>query len=351
MAIPYDLTCWYLNARRIVELAGDFLPSTQYTGDVHLSKLRRLSELKKALISWMTTVGPPPLEVLLSSGTLTTGSMFTHHSNYYFVGLRKSYEERMNGKDVEPALAYSKLEEWKKGGRVSFDFHDEHLTSASSWTELSGHRRKFALGLVTDIQGKNIRAIPYVFANIIDPFSELAGFSGVWTNYLEVFVEQIDSFSEIRNNEGQPQKTDLQKLKNISESQVKSAFAEIIGEPNIPKDWGGESSDLFTSRLLVGDQRVSSAFLLKGPSKFHPMTPSDLGKNGDQIGRLFDEPADLLILQHCHEVRNGVRRQMRAYAHQMGNPRRFCIIDGYDTLRILAAYNKCGVPNLVGGGT
>ena len=327
MAIPYDLTCWYLNARRIVELAGDFLPSGQYAGDDHFSKLRRLSELKKALINWMKAAGPPPLEILLASGTLAAGSLFTHHSNYYFKGLRKSYEERMNGKGVEPAIAYSKLGEWKKGDRVTFDFHYEHLTSTSSWTELSGHRRKFALGLVTDIKGNNVRAIPYVFANIVDPSSELAGFSGVWANYLEVSVEQIDSFSAIQ------------------------AFAEIIGEPNIPKDWGGESSDLFTSRLLVDDQRVSSAFLLKGPSRFHPMTPSDLGKNGDQIGRLFDEPADLLILQHCHEVGNGVRRQMRAYAHQMGNPRRFCIIDGYDTLRILAAYNKCGLQNLAESGT
>ena len=66
-------------------------------------------------------------------------------------------------------------------------------------------------------------------------------------------------------------------------------------------------------------------------------------KNGDQIGRLFDEPADLLVLQHCHEVTSAVRKQMRAYAQQMGNPRRFCIIDGYDTVRMLRAYNKCGL--------
>jgi hypothetical protein len=31
---------------------------------------------------------------------------------------------------------------------------------------------------------------------------------------------------------------------------------------------------------------------------------------------------------------------MRAYAQQMGNPRQFCIIDGYDTLRVLMAYGK-----------
>jgi len=33
---------------------------------------------------------------------------------------------------------------------------------------------------------------------------------------------------------------------------------------------------------------------------------------------------------------------MRAYAQQMGNPRLFCLINGYDTLRVLQAYGKCG---------
>jgi hypothetical protein len=93
---------------------------------------------------------------------------------------------------------------------------------------------------------------------------------------------------------------------------------------------------------VLDGKRISTAFLFKGPAKFHPMIPADLGKNGDQIGRLFSEPADLLILQHCHEVTPAVRKQMRAYAQQMGNPRRFCILDGYDTLRILKAYGKCG---------
>ena len=73
------------------------------------------------------------------------------------------------------------------------------------------------------------------------------------------------------------------------------------------------------------------------------MTPADLGKNGDKIGRLFDESAELLVLQHCHEVTSAVRKQMRAYAQQMNRPRQFCIIDGYDTIRILRAYNKCGL--------
>jgi hypothetical protein len=82
--------------------------------------------------------------------------------------------------------------------------------------------------------------------------------------------------------------------------------------------------------------------MFKGPSKFHPMKLADLGKNGDQINRLYEEPAQLLVLQHCHEVSSAVRKMMLAFANQIGNPRAFCIIDGKDTLRILRAYGKIG---------
>ena len=342
MAVPYDLTCWYLNARRILELTGPTPPNTFIADDDSYARSSNLSQLKKIVVDWMQACCPEPLGVLLANNKLTTESLFTHHSDYYFVGLGKVGEARAQGKTVKPAKAYSKLEDWQTGAKVTFDFHDEHLTSTSSLSVLKGHTRVFVLGLATDIKGTTIKSIPYVIANIVDPLSPLPGFAGPWWNHLEVSVEQIDTFSAIRKTEVQSQQS-LKKLKNIPERKVKTAFAEIIGEPNIPKDWGGESSDLFTSRLMIENQRISTAFLLKGPSRFHSMTPADLGKNGDQIGRLFDEPADFLVLQHCHEVGNAVRRQMRAYAQQMGNPRKFCIIDGYDTLRILTAYNKCGL--------
>jgi len=131
-------------------------------------------------------------------------------------------------------------------------------------------------------------------------------------------------------------------LRPRSEAEIKGAFAEIIGEPMVPKDWGGERSDLFSSRVLFNKSRISTAFAFKGPAQFKPMTLAELGKNGDQIDRLFSEPADLFVLQHCHEITSPVRSTMRAYAEQTGRPRLFCIIDGYDTLRVLRAYNLCG---------
>lgn len=343
MSVPFDLTCWYLNARRIAEITGVAPVAQPGATDPHSARTAQLIQSKNGVVAWMRANGPTPLEVLLTEGKLAPGAIFTHHSSFFFSGLSNVAEERRKGKPVkQPAAAYSKLDEWQSGGRLVFELHDEHLTSGSSWSELSGQQRKFVLGLVTDIQGGMIKCVPYVIANIVNPHSALHGNGGPWYNHLEVHVPQIDSFAKAQTVQGRLTKASLNPLKAVPESDIKSAFAEIINEPMVPKDWGGEASDLFSSQVVLEGKRVSTAFLLKGPAKFHPMTPADLGKNGDQIGRLFSEPADLLILQHCHEVTTAVRKQMRAYAQQIGNPRRFCIIDGYDTLRVMMAYGKCG---------
>jgi len=160
---------------------------------------------------------------------------------------------------------------------------------------------------------------------------------------LELFVEDIDNFARAAEVPRASDVADIQPLKGIPETEVKQAFAEIIGEAVVPKDWGGERSDLFTASLTVRGERVSAAFIFKGPSTFRPMTHAILGKNGDQVDRLFSEPAILLVLQHCHIVKPPIRNMMRAYAESTRKPRMYCIIDGFDTLRILRAYGKCGI--------
>jgi len=70
------------------------------------------------------------------------------------------------------------------------------------------------------------------------------------------------------------------------------------------------------------------------------MTVKDLGANGNQIVRLFDEPADILILQHCHYIKAEIYKTMDAFASRFNNIRRYCIIDGIDTQRLLSAYGK-----------
>jgi hypothetical protein len=131
-------------------------------------------------------------------------------------------------------------------------------------------------------------------------------------------------------------------VSEMSEDAVRKAFAEIIGEPFEPKHWGGEKSDLYTSRVAIEERPISAAFILKGPGVRGPMYPATLGKRGDQLVRAFDEPADLIVVQHHSRITNEVVRQAEALAANPRNPRLYCIIDGADTWRILKAYGKLG---------
>lgn len=154
--------------------------------------------------------------------------------------------------------------------------------------------------------------------------------------YYENFVEDIDEFSVVANV---PRPVDIQVMRSISENAFKICLAEILGDEPRP-DWGGEMADHYSSHLHLNGRRVSAAFLLKGPARFSPMRLNHLGKNNDQIFRLAQEPATLLIVQHCHEITEPVRATLRAFAVRPGSKRRYCLIDGHDSLRLLLAYEK-----------
>lgn len=340
MAVPFDLTCWYLNARRISELVGmEVIAGNEVATSDQMRRLAGLDALRRSAIQWITTNAPEPVEKLMVEEALREGCVVTLHTNFFFKGLSKF--DASGSRTAPLPSAYAKLDNIQPGLKLTFDFHPEHLTSQSAWSQLAGQRRMFLLALVTEISEGEIKVKPYVLANLVENRGGVAS-AGRWLNHLEVHIDQIDSFSRVEDQPRAVAKRALDPLRDIPEVDVKNAFAEIIGEAMVPKDWGGEKSDLFSSSVVLNGERISTAFAFKGPAKFRPMTLAELGKNGDQINRLYEEPADLLILQHCHEVTPPVRRIMRAFAQQMGNPRTYCVIDGYDTLRLLTAYGKCG---------
>jgi hypothetical protein len=67
-----------------------------------------------------------------------------------------------------------------------------------------------------------------------------------------------------------------------------------------------------------------------------------MGKNGDQIQRLFQEDADVFFVQHWREIKPSVIDQMRALAIAKsvttGRPVWYGIIDGQDSERLRLAY-------------
>jgi hypothetical protein len=85
-----------------------------------------------------------------------------------------------------------------------------------------------------------------------------------------------------------------------------------------------------------------AAFAFKGRGTKKKLTPRDMGKNGDQIQRLFMSPAKLFIVQHVGEIDESVVDQMysaavtRSYA--TGDQVYYGTINGGDTIRLMAAY-------------
>jgi hypothetical protein len=65
-----------------------------------------------------------------------------------------------------------------------------------------------------------------------------------------------------------------------------------------------------------------------------------LHSRGDRLIRAFEEPADLIVVQHCNRIENTVVRTTEGLAYDPRRPRRYCIINGNDTAQILKTYGR-----------
>src|SRR5664280_12494 len=112
-------------------------------------------------------------------------------------------------------------------------------------------------------------------------------------------VEDIREFSKAKKNKS----IGSFKTARLSEEKTKKGILKLLGETKTPKDWGGENNDIFTDRVTLFGKKRRAAFALKGPAKKGPLVPGKMGKNGDQIQRLFDTPATVFLLQYEGEVK------------------------------------------------
>ena len=158
-------------------------------------------------------------------------------------------------------------------------------------------------------------------------------------NVARITIDDIDTFSAVRklpHRESMP--------KTVSEDDFKCGVQAVIGQAGQFKDWPGENSDLYTSRLVVGGKRVAAAFAFKGPGQPGKLTPGRMGKNGDQAQRMFQLDADVFIAQHWREIEPSVVDTMRTYAVNKsiatGKLIRYGVIDGQDSERLRQAYPK-----------
>lgn len=219
--------------------------------------------------------------------------------------------------------------------RGSFD--PRKLTCSTANVELAGCRSQWVLGHVATACSHAVEIRPIAIATLL-----LAPPPGQWApDWQRVYPRQVDQWRFVDWDLAVPD-TALAQLKTVPERRVKEALAATIGEPVVPTDWGGEVNDLYTSGLMVDGRQHSAAFLLKGPSRSSPMTIGHLGANGDQMTRLARSPAEVLVVQHCHYVRPEVVEYLQGASSNFRQVRRFMVLDGPDTYRLLAAAGHLG---------
>jgi hypothetical protein len=153
-----------------------------------------------------------------------------------------------------------------------------------------------------------------------------------------ITIDDIDSFSKVKQ-------IDISKdKKNVPfyEKDIKEGIKKILNEEGDFTDWGGETDDMFSTRVILNGKRLNAAIGLKGRGTKGILTPKKMGANGDQIQRLFKSPANIFLVQYWGQIDESVIDQMKSIATAKsvseGEIVYFGVIDGRDTLRLCEAY-------------
>jgi len=152
-----------------------------------------------------------------------------------------------------------------------------------------------------------------------------------------ITTDDIDSFSRVRRLRLEPQG-----MTALEEVRFKRGVARVLGEQGQFQDWGGEKNDLYSTRLRLYGSRHAAAFAFKGPGTSGVLTPKKMGKNADQIQRLFSSTATVFLIQYHGQIAESVLEQMEEFAKAksvaIGDVVYYGVIDGNDSFRLMEAY-------------
>ncbi|MDG2531265.1 hypothetical protein [Caulobacter endophyticus] len=329
---------YYLNSRRLMDLTGYDIPVAAQAplrpnSGGRAAAMRTAAQVARGLLE---AGDVPSLTEKLIKG-VDDGELFTALTwgVFKFTGLTAAVRAQEAGKIAPPGSFSGTLQVGDTEYAVEGELSNDHVYSDTSVGLMSNRKRVLIMGRF-EVSGLAVTVHPIAIGDVVQGMGIL---EVSWKSLARVYVDQIDTFAAVRNVKP-PKAADLAQLRAMPEEVVKASFADIIGEPFVPKDWGGETSDLQTSQVQIEGARVSSAFIFKGPGLKGSLHPANMGKRGDQLLRAFREPADLIVVQHCDKIENTVATTAEAFAINPARPRRYCIIDGSDTWRLLRAYGK-----------
>ncbi|MBI5530509.1 MAG: hypothetical protein HY918_03335 [Candidatus Doudnabacteria bacterium] len=152
-----------------------------------------------------------------------------------------------------------------------------------------------------------------------------------------LYIDDLDSFAKVRKIS----KAYCSQMNRIGERIINEGICKILNSGS-KNDWGGEKNDIFAS-ININGKRISAAFALKGKATQGILVPGKMGKNGDQIQRLFESSAESHFIVYHSAVDEKVDDQMQALAISKSvsggyKTIYFCIIDGKDLARLITAY-------------
>jgi len=338
MSEDTGLAAWFVHEKLVLNMLSrqDGVDlSRRIPGPGHpFAQTWRLDAFERAVAKYLREHEVASLAAQHHHGTLVKGQLVWLDQTIQFKGFAPAWTAVGKGTNPHARASFSARLSTDHDFRIRGTFSPTHGTCSSAVAQLTGAKQQFILAYVQAITLEEVELRPIVIAQ-----RWLRPTPGLEQDYpgdpAHLSPRAVDQFAGV-GFARRLTRADLNVLKTISERRVKTAFAELLGEPEVPADWGGEQFDLWTfNRLTVDGQPLRTAIAFKGPAKFHPMRIADLGKNGDQIDRLFQTAADLMIVQHCHAITAPVVNMLRVYAENPRHPRRYMTIDGYDTHRIL----------------
>ncbi|WP_122816024.1 hypothetical protein [Nocardioides pantholopis] len=333
--VDTDLEAWFLHQELVLKVLGPSL-SAQISSDLSdtghvFARARTKSILENAVAAAVRALEVPSLNELHHGSGPSPGQLVWVEQSMHFRGIGEAYYRSKRTGTSHRGTVWGKLAT-DSNLRFEAEVNASRCTSDTGAHLMSGTSKAFMLAFVRDVNDGlvNLRAVT-VGQRLVASGDQ--AFFGVVGDIAHVWPQQVDQFEGVDFTRGE--NSDLELMRGVGEEAVKHWFAEIIGQSDVPKDWGGEQFDLWTRFLSVDGTPLRTAFAFKGPAAFHPMRIADLGKNGDQIQRLAESPADLLVVQHCHTITSRVEHMLRTYATSPKNVRRYMLIDGYATAAIL----------------
>jgi hypothetical protein len=152
----------------------------------------------------------------------------------------------------------------------------------------------------------------------------------------QITIDDVESFWKARRVSVSGENTP------VEEKLFKRGLKALLGEEGEFQDWGGETDDLFSTRLVVGGSRKAVAFGLKGRGTRGILYANKMGKRGDQVQRLFGAPAEVFFVQYWGQVDERIYELMEKLATAKSTIEKkriyWGVIDGRDTSRLMRAY-------------